>query len=93
VVFYKFKGLRRVWCHTASYKEGPLVGWPLGEGLDLPGLLATVVRHCPEGALDEAAGNKTRAARLVGLPRYQTLTNWMKRYGVTARRRHAGCLS
>ena len=56
----------------------------LREGLDLPGLLATVARHYLERALDEAAGNKTRAAKLVGLPSYQTLTNWMRRYGVTA---------
>lgn len=55
---------------------------PLGEGLDLPELLATVARHYLERALEEAAGNKTRAARLVGLPSYQTFTNWLKRYGV-----------
>jgi DNA-binding NtrC family response regulator len=57
---------------------------PLGEGLDLPNLLATVARHYLERALDEAQGNKTKAASLVGLPSYQTLTNWMKRYGVGA---------
>ncbi len=61
-----------------------VMGRPLGEGLDLPELLATVARHYLERALDEAGGNKTRAARLVGLPSYQTLTNWLKRYGVTA---------
>jgi transcriptional regulator with PAS, ATPase and Fis domain len=33
-------------------------------------------------ALDEAHGNKTEAAKLVGLPSYQTLTNWLNRYGV-----------
>jgi len=55
---------------------------PLGEGLVLPELLARVARHYLERALDETRGNKTRAARLLGLPSYQTLTNWMKRYGV-----------
>lgn len=30
----------------------------------------------------ETHGSKTRAAELVGLPSYQTFTNWMKRYGV-----------
>lgn len=64
--------------------QGGILGRPLGEGLDLSGLLATVARHYLERALDEAAGNKTRAAKLVGLPSYQTLTNWLKRYGVTA---------
>jgi DNA-binding protein Fis len=32
--------------------------------------------------MDEAAGNKTKAAELVGLPSYQTLTNWLTRYEV-----------
>jgi DNA-binding NtrC family response regulator len=55
---------------------------PLGESLDLPELLASVARHYLQRALDETNGNKTEAATLVGLPSYQTLTNWMKRYGV-----------
>jgi DNA-binding NtrC family response regulator len=63
--------------------EDRILGRPLGDGLELPGLLATVARHYLERALEESGGNKTRAARLVGLPSYQTLSNWMKRYGVT----------
>lgn len=59
-----------------------VLGRPLGEGLRLPGILTMVARHYLERALDEAHGNKTKAAALVGLPSYQTLTNWMKRYGV-----------
>jgi DNA-binding NtrC family response regulator len=55
---------------------------PLGEGLDLPEILAAVARHYLRRALDEAHGNKTKAAQLVGLPSYQTFTNWMMRYGV-----------
>lgn len=57
---------------------------PLGAGLDLPEILGTVARHYLERALEESAGSKTKAAALVGLPSYQTLTNWMKRYGVDA---------
>lgn len=62
---------------------------PLGEGLDLPELLAEVARHYLGRALSEAAGNKTHAAELVGLPSYQTLTNWMEKYevGVSASKR------
>ena len=55
---------------------------PLGDGLDLPEILNAVARHYLERAMDEARGNKTRAAELVGLPSYQTLTNWLKKYGV-----------
>ena len=55
---------------------------PLSQGFDLPSLIARVARHYLERALDEARGNKTVAAKLVGLPSYQTLTNWLSRYGV-----------
>jgi transcriptional regulator with PAS, ATPase and Fis domain len=41
-----------------------------------------VARHYLERALAEAGGNKTKAASLVGLPSYQTLTNWLKRYRI-----------
>lgn len=57
---------------------------PLDDGLNLPSLLAEVARHYLARALDETGGNKTRAARLLGLPSYQTLTNWMRRYGVSS---------
>jgi DNA-binding NtrC family response regulator len=55
---------------------------PLGSGFNLPELLAEVARHYLGRALDEAGGNKTKAADLVGLPSYQTFTNWMRRHRV-----------
>lgn len=54
----------------------------LSDGLNLPDLMAQVARHYLERALEEAGGNKSRATRLVGLPSYQTFTNWLKKYGV-----------
>ena len=74
--------LRDALLPAGETEKGSVLGKPLGDGLDLPGILASVARHYLERALDEAQGNKTRAADLVGLPSYQTLTNWMKRYGV-----------
>ena len=55
---------------------------PLGDGLNLPQLLTAVGSHYLTRALDEAHGNKTRAAELVGLPSYQTFSNWLTKYGV-----------
>lgn len=76
---------------TAPDAPSDLLGRPLGDGLALPALVAELARHYLERALDEAGGNKTRAAELVGLPSYQTFSNWLKRYGAArpraARRR------
>ncbi len=55
---------------------------PLGEGLNLQEIIANVSRHYLLRALEEAHGNKTQAAELLGLPSYQTLTNWLDKYGV-----------
>ncbi len=60
-----------------------LLARPLGDELQLPGLVAELARHYLERALQDAEGNKTKAAKLVGLSSYQTFTNWMERYRVT----------
>jgi DNA-binding NtrC family response regulator len=56
---------------------------PLGDGINLPGLMEQLAQHYLKRALDESNGNKTRAAELVGLPSYQTFSNWAKKYHVT----------
>lgn len=55
---------------------------PLGEGFNLPNLLKDVAGHYLRRAMDETQGNKTKAAELLGLPSYQTLTNWLTKYEV-----------
>jgi DNA-binding NtrC family response regulator len=55
---------------------------PLGDDLDLPRLLEIVAQHYLKRAMEESGGNKTVAAKLVGLPSYQTLSNWLARYGL-----------
>jgi len=60
-----------------------LLGRSLGEGFDLQQLMTELARHYLQRAMDEAHSNKTKAAELLGLPSYQTLTNWLKRYGIT----------
>jgi DNA-binding NtrC family response regulator len=59
-----------------------VIGRPLGPGLRLPDLLSEVAQHYLARAMDESHGNKRKAAELVGLPSYQTLTNWLGRYKV-----------
>ncbi|MDP2974799.1 MAG: sigma 54-interacting transcriptional regulator [Anaerolineales bacterium] len=59
-----------------------LLGRPLGNGFLLQDVMAEAARHYLNRALGEAHGNKTEAARLLGLSSYQTLSNWMEKYGV-----------
>jgi DNA-binding NtrC family response regulator len=63
-------------------RSNALLGRPLGSGFNLSDLLREVARHYLGRAIDEAHGNKTKAAELVGLPSYQTLTNWLSKYEV-----------
>lgn len=55
---------------------------PLTPGFKLEALLGDVARYYLERALAETGSNKTRAAELLGFANYQTLNNWLKKYGV-----------
>ena len=44
--------------------------------------ISELVQRRINSALDLSNGNKSKAAKLLGLPSYQTLTNWMARHGV-----------
>lgn len=67
---------------TQSTRPQAVLGRPLGSDLDINELLAYVARHYLVRAMDASGGNKTKAARLLGLASYQTLTNWLQKYGV-----------
>ena len=54
---------------------------PIEDGFDLPEIMGDVARHYIDRALEESGGNKTKAAKLLGLNSYQTLTNWIEKYG------------
>lgn len=54
---------------------------PLGNGFSLKVLLADISRHYIGRALEEAHGVKATAAALLGFKNYQTLCNWIERYG------------
>ena len=67
---------------SATPASEKILGRSLGEVLNLQDLIATVAKHYLSRAMKEAGGNKTKAAALVGLPSYQTLANWLHRYGL-----------
>lgn len=65
---------------TYATKDETILGIPLGEGFSLPDLIADVARHYLDKAVEQSHGNKTEAAKLLGLGSYQTLTNWLLKY-------------
>jgi transcriptional regulator with PAS, ATPase and Fis domain len=54
------------------------------QGFDLESFLDEIKRHYIGLALQGAGGNKTSAAKLLGLASHQTLTNWMKKLGINS---------
>ena len=68
----------------AARGQEEILGQSIEDGVALEDILARVARHYIERALAHSHNNKTQAASLLGLGSYQTLTNWMKRYGLDA---------
>ena len=66
----------------ASPANDNLLDRSIGDGVNLLQLIEKLSQHYLKRALDEAGGNKTKAAKLVGLPNYQTFSNWLKKYGL-----------
>jgi DNA-binding NtrC family response regulator len=54
----------------------------LAQGFDLQSIMTKVATHYLRRAMQAARGNKSKAAELVGLSSYQTLTNWLRKYDV-----------
>ena len=59
-----------------------ILGKPVSQGIDLPEIMQTVATHYLREALQETLGNKANATKLLNLSNYQTLTNWLKKYGL-----------
>jgi DNA-binding NtrC family response regulator len=62
--------------------EDGILGRSLGPDLHIDQVLAQVAQHYMQRALRESGGNKTRAARLIGLANHMTFGSWMRKYGV-----------
>jgi DNA-binding NtrC family response regulator len=59
-----------------------VIGRPIEGGVQLELLMSRVARHYLTRALEHTHGNKTRAAELLGIGSYQTLSNWIEKYGL-----------
>ncbi len=74
------EGITEVLSLTSTGTDDAILGAALGEGFSLPDLMAEVARHYLNRAMEQSRGNKTEAAKLLGLGSYQTLTNWLLKY-------------
>jgi len=54
----------------------------LGNGFSLKKLMGEVAAHYLGRAMRETGGVKAKAAKFLGFDKYQTLSNWLKRYGL-----------
>ncbi len=69
---------------TGQEKDVPdILGRNMSQGVDLHSIISEVAKHYISRAIADSNGNKSDAAKLVGLPSYQTLSNWMNKYGIT----------
>lgn len=55
----------------------------LNNNFNIQNVIDENVRHYLEKALKKTGGNRTKAAEILGLSNYQTLNNWMKKYGIS----------
>ncbi|NGM87477.1 AAA family ATPase [Parapusillimonas sp. SGNA-6] len=67
---------------TSRRPDDAILGAALGGVFSLPDLMGMVARHYLERAMAQSHGNKTEAAKLLGLGSYQTLTNWLVKYQI-----------
>jgi len=68
---------------TVAPKAETVLGRPLDAAISLPEIIGDVARHYLERAMAQAHGNKSEASRLLGLGSYQTLSNWLQKYGIS----------
>jgi transcriptional regulator with GAF, ATPase, and Fis domain len=62
--------------------EDNILDRSIENGVELPTLIGEVARHYIVRTLKATGGNKTKAAELLGLNNYQTLTNWMQKHEI-----------
>jgi DNA-binding protein Fis len=68
--------------HAAAGASLQLLNRTLDQDFNIDNVVTELMQHYLPRALQQADGNKRQAAKLLGLPNYQTLSNWLRKYGV-----------
>tara|TARA_Y100000296_G_C5177398_1_gene260918 strand:- start:1833 stop:3326 length:1494 start_codon:yes stop_codon:yes gene_type:complete len=66
---------------TQSSKREDFKSLDVAKGIDISDVVADVCMFYINKALNVTGGNKKRASELLGLKNYQTLNNWIEKYG------------
>ncbi|MBC8946991.1 two component, sigma54 specific, transcriptional regulator, Fis family [Xenorhabdus indica] len=74
--------IRQALFHMPEPETG-LMNMDISQGIDIQCIIGGVAAIYIRKALDHSGQNKTRAAQLLGLKNYQTLNNWMEKYGIS----------
>ena len=64
-------------------QDSGLLNRDVSQGIDIQEIIGCVAADYIRKALAHSGQNKTRAAQLLGLKNYQTLNNWMEKYGIS----------
>lgn len=64
-------------------QESGLMNKNVSQDIDIQEIIGGVAANYIRKALAHSGQNKTRAAQLLGLKNYQTLNNWMEKYGIS----------
>ncbi|MDB5308644.1 MAG: zraR 8 [Gemmataceae bacterium] len=68
--------------NLAGGRSADALDCPLGDGFDVEEHVNDIRRHYLRRAMEQARGNKSQAARLLGMKHYQTLDGQLERLGV-----------
>jgi len=67
---------------SSAKQQSNILDRSLTNGFSLKKLMDEVAAHYLGRAMSEADGVKAKAAKMLGFDKYQTLSNWLKRYGL-----------
>jgi transcriptional regulator with PAS, ATPase and Fis domain len=63
-------------------KEMGVLGRDIAQGIDIYEVLDEVTKHYLERAIEHTGDSKTKIAKLLKIKNYQTVDNWIKKYGI-----------
>lgn len=73
--------MQQAFFHRPQKQDG-LLDREISQGIDIRNIVSELVGHYVPKALSAAQGNKSDAAKLLGLKNYQTLNNWIEKHKV-----------